>query len=83
VKDVFAQFQRQLLSSEFGELRNRQKAEWMAKVSAYAYHDERKQISSQIWKPTAERLLKKARLVAAGKRVEGRTKNQQSQFGGE
>jgi len=55
----------------------------MAKVSAYAYHDERKQISSQIWKPTAERLLKKARLVAAGKRVEGRTKNQQSQFGGE
>lgn len=80
---IYDQFRSQLLSANFGELRTRQKAEWMAKVSGHAYHDEMRKIASRCWRPTAERLLKKARLVAIGRQVEGRTTEQQSQLEGE
>ena len=74
MSSMFDRFKDQLISNDLGSLRTRQKAEWMAKVSAHAYHDEKQKIASQRWAPTAERLVKKARLVAIGRKVEGRAK---------
>ena len=72
MSSMFDRFKDQLISSDLGDLRTRQKYEWMAKVSAHSYHAEKQKLASERWAPTAERLVKKARLVAIGKVVEGR-----------
>jgi len=70
--DAFDRFRQQLIQSDLGDLRTRQKTEFFAKVSGHSYQDEMRKLSSAVLRPASERLARSARMRRYSQRVNGR-----------
>jgi hypothetical protein len=69
MRDPFDAFRKQLILSDLGELRTRQKMEFYPKVAAHAYHDEMRKLSSAYMAPLSEHLAIRARIKRCVKSV--------------